>query len=175
MRNRIRPAAICNTRTGMAKLSSTCWPSAAAIVTAATENRKARVARRRRKTRSQSLVAAAKGPSSLIGPSIKNSRAKIMPHVIGRLVASTPVLCAAAANGASVKTTTAIRRPVLLSDFFVGVALCIDQDQLQGLRVSLLAAFCCTAWVSFWPRACENALFEVIRAVRFTAVVRGHL
>jgi hypothetical protein len=28
---------------------------------------------------------------------------------------------------------------------FVGVALCIDRDHLQGLRVRLLAAFCCTA------------------------------
>jgi hypothetical protein len=29
--------------------------------------------------------------------------------------------------------------------------------------------------VALWPRVYENALFEVIRAVRFPAVVRGHL
>jgi hypothetical protein len=49
-------AAICNTNTGMAKLASICSPSAAAIVTAATENRKARVARRKRKMREQDPI-----------------------------------------------------------------------------------------------------------------------
>jgi hypothetical protein len=82
----------------------------AARLTAPIENRKARVARRKRKTWSQPLVAAAKGPSNLIGPSIRKSKAKIIPQVMGRLVASTPVVCAAAATGRRLAAMMAAKR-----------------------------------------------------------------
>ena len=107
-RKRISPPVSTSTCSGMAKLASIRRPIPAAIATAATENRKARVASRRWKAGSVPCVMATKGPRILIGPSMRNSSAKIVCQSSGGTDVSGP---AAARAGIGTRLSNSAAAP----------------------------------------------------------------